>query len=144
MSPNVKEVIKTVVIIFTIMIAMIWGRTYYSQWQQFNIGEEALKKKNMREAITGYESAIHMYTPCSGMVKTSIERLWQIGEMFERQGQYDWALIAYRSLRSSLYAVRSLYTPYPEWIERCDKKIARIIAITEGPAALSPPNQPRQ
>ncbi len=140
MNPKAKEVITSVVVTMVIMIAMIWGRTYYSQRQQFFFGEDALKKRNIREAITGYESAIHMYTPGSGMVKTSIERLWQIGEMTERQGQYDWALIAYRSLRSSIYAVRSFYTPYPEWIERCDKKIAQILAITEGPAALTPPN----
>lgn len=140
MNPKAKEVITSVVVTMVIMIAMIWGRTYYSQWQQFNMGEEALKKRNIREAITGYESAIHMYTPGSGMVKTSIERLWQIGEMTERQGQYDWALIAYRSLRSSIFAVRSFYTPYPEWIERCDGKIARILAFTEGPASQTPPN----
>lgn len=144
MTKKVKEVLTTAVITLAIMIAMIWGRTYYSQWKQFDIGEEAFKKGNMRDAITGYESAIHMYTPGSGMVKTSIERLWQIGGMFERQNQNDWALLAYRSLRSSLYAVRSFYTPYPEWIERCDRKIAQILAVKEGPAALSPPNPPRK
>lgn len=144
MTQKVKEVLTTAAITLAIMIAMIWGRTYYSQWKQFDIGEEAFKKGNMRDAITGYESAIHMYTPGSGMVKTSIERLWQIGEIFERQNQNDWALLAYRSLRSSLYAVRSFYTPYPEWIERCNRKIAQILAVKEGPAALSPPNPPRK
>ena len=64
---------------------MIWGRTYYSQWKQFNIGEEAFKKIDLRSAISGYDSAIHMYTPGSGMVKRSIDRLWQIGEMFEKR-----------------------------------------------------------
>lgn len=126
------------------MIAMIWGRTYYSQWKQFNIGEEAFKKIDLRSAISGYDSAIHMYTPGSGMVKRSIDRLWQIGEMFEKRNQSDWALLAYRSLRSSLYSTRSFYTPYPEWIERCDKKIALILAVKEGPAALNPPNPPRK
>lgn len=144
MNPKVKEILTTIFITLVIMIAMIWGRTYYSQWRQFNIGEDAFKKGNMREAVTGYESAIHMYTPGSGMVKTSIEKLWQIGEIFERQNQSDWALLAYRSLRSSLYAARSFYTPYPEWIKRCDKKIAAILAVKEGPAALNPPNPPRK
>lgn len=143
MNPRVREVITTVAVTAVIMVAMMWGRTYYSQWKQFNIGEEAFKAGNMRDAITGYESAIHMYTPGSGMVKKSIERLWEIGEIFERQNQSDWALLAYRSLRSSLYAVRSFYTPYPEWIERCDKKIAQITVFKEGPSALNPPNPPR-
>lgn len=143
MNPKVREVVTTVVVTAIIMVAMIWGRTYYSQWKQFNTGEDAFKAGNMRDAITGYESAIHMYTPGSGMVKKSIDRLWEIGEIFERQNQSDWALLAYRSLRSSLYAVRSFYTPYPEWIERCDKKITQITAFKEGPAALNPPNPPR-
>ncbi|MEK7850454.1 MAG: hypothetical protein AAB275_01100 [Deltaproteobacteria bacterium] len=143
MNPKVREVVTTVAVTAVIMVAMIWGRTYYSQWKQFNIGEEAFKAGNMRDAVTGYESALHMYTPGSGMVKKSIERLWEIGEIFERQNQSDWALLSYRSLRSSLYAVRSFYTPYPEWIERCDKRIAQILAFKEGPATLNPPNPPR-
>jgi len=126
------------------MIAMIWAKTYFSQRQQFNLGEQAFKNGDMRGAITAYESAIHMYTPGSGTVKASIEKLWQIGEIFEHQNQSDWALLAYRSLRISLYATRSFYTPYPEWIVRSDKKIARILAVREGPAALNPPNPPRK
>ena len=144
MSPKPKEVVTSVIVTMFIMIAMMWGRTYYSQCQQFNIGEEAFKKGSMRDAITAYESAIHMYTPGSWTVKASIERLWQIGEIFERQNQNDWALLAFRSLRSSLYAVRSFYTPYPEWIDRCDKKISRILAVREGLTALSPPNPTRK
>lgn len=144
MAPKTKETVKSVIVAIVIMIAMIWGKTYYFQRQQFNLGEEAFKTGNMRDAITAYDSAIHMYTPGSGTVRASIERLWQIGDIFERQNQSDWALLAYRAIRSSLYATRSLYTPYPEWIGRCDKKIARILAVREGPAAFSPPNPPRK
>lgn len=140
MSPEVKEVVTTVIVTIFIMIAMIWGKTYYSQQKQFRIGEYAFTKGDLKHAITGYESAIQMYTPGSGKVKASIEKLWEIGEIFERQNQIDWALLAYRSLRSSLYAVRSFYTPYPEWIGLCDEKIARLLALKEGPAALNPPN----
>lgn len=123
------EIIGQVSIIFVIMIVMVWGRAFYSQRKFYYDGEKALKEHNYKDAVTGYEWAIRMYTPFSGKVKDSCEKLWEIANEYERRGKLDWALITYRSLRSSIYAIQSLYTPYEEWIPRTDRKIESILAL---------------
>ncbi len=122
------RVIRNGLLIFLIMFAMVWVRTYFSGRAQYIEGEKNYKSGNIKEAITNYETAIHMYTPMGGYVSASADRLWEIGETFEKSGEYDWALIAYRSLRSSFYAVRSFYTPYPEWIARTEERIDQVLA----------------
>ncbi len=118
-----------IAIVFIIVIAMIWGKAYYSQQKFYNDAQVAMKDKNYKDAITGYEWAIRMYTPLSGKVRDSCEKIWFIGEEYEKRGKLDWALIAYRSLRSSIYAIESFYMPYEEWIPKTDAKIKMILAI---------------
>jgi len=124
-----KKAIRNGLIIFAIMIAMVWGRAYWQGSQQYEQGEKNLAAGKYNVAITNYATAIHMYTPLSGYVDKSAQRLWEIGENYEKAGQYDWALIAYRELRSGFYAARSFYTPHRDWIDRSDDKIQKILAI---------------
>lgn len=126
---KVLKVAGQLLLILVIMFVMIWGRAYYSQQKFYAEGEAALSVKNYKDATTGYEWAIRMYTPFSSKVKDSCEKLWFIGNEYEKQGKLDWALITYRSLRSSIYAVRSFYSPYEEWIPKTDEKIAKILEI---------------
>ncbi|MBE9503374.1 MAG: hypothetical protein IME96_04295 [Proteobacteria bacterium] len=126
---KVINVVLQILVVIVIMMAMVWGRAYYSQHKFFKEGEAALKSRDFKEAITGYEWTIRMYTPFSGKVKRSCQMLWNIGLEYEKNGRLDWALITYRSLRSSIYAIRSFYKPYEEWIPRTDEKIKRILEI---------------
>lgn len=139
---KVFRFIKSALLIFLVMFAMVWVKTYFAGRAQYVEGEKNLKVNNLKEAITNYETAIHMYTPFSGYVPDSAQRLWDIGQGFERSGDYDWALIAYRSLRSSFYAVRSFYTPYQEWIDRSEKEIDLVLAAKRQQEATSMTQQP--
>ena len=80
--------------------------------------------------MTSFETSAHAYTPFNSNVRASLDKLWEIGEKFEKEKPApEYALIAYRSLRSSIYAIRSFYTPYKEWIPRCDAKIQKLVEI---------------
>lgn len=126
---KVLKVAGQVLAVLLVMFIMIWGRAYYSQQKFYADGEAALAAKNYKDATTGYEWAIRMYTPFSGKVSDACEKLWFIGNKYEKEGKLDWALITYRSLRSSVYAIRSFYSPYKEWIPKTDEKIAKIIEM---------------
>jgi hypothetical protein len=139
---KVLRFIKHGVVIFLIMFAMVWVKTYYSGRAQYIEGEKNFSAGNYKDAITNYETAIHMYTPFGGYVPASAQRLWEIGEGFEQSGDYDWALIAYRSLRSSFYAVRSFYTPYKDWITRSEERIDLVLAAQR--QQEQPSNSPEQ
>jgi hypothetical protein len=125
---TLKKIFIHGLIIALVGIALLWGNTLARQREQFSRGEQALSRGDFVAAVAGYEAAIHMYTPLSSLVERSAGRLWSLGEEMERKGDGKRALIAYRSLRSSFYAVRGLTSPGTEWIARCDTKIAKLVA----------------
>ncbi len=124
---KITSITVNIIVVALVCLMLIWANTYYRQCIQFQKGEAAIKSGDYIAAIAGYESAIHMYTPGSSLVDESAEKLWAIGTAFERGGDLQRALIAYRSLRSSFYAARGLYTPGQQWIGRCDLKIAELL-----------------
>jgi len=125
---TVKSIVLHTLIIAVIALALLWGNTLARQREQFSRGEEARARGDLIAAIAGYEAAIHMYAPWSSLIETSAARLWAMGEECERKGDTERALIAYRSLRSSFYAVRGLTAPGTKWIALCDGKIAKLVA----------------
>lgn len=130
---------QTVVLIgITAMIAlaMVWVNTYQRCRREFKQGEAYFEQDDYINAITAYETAIHAYTPFNSMIPQAASRLWEMALDREQAGDDDMALIALRSLRSSFYAVRSLYTPYPEWIQRSEERIAEIMKRKTAPAQL--------
>lgn len=124
---KLKTIAINGVVIAVIAVLLIWGNTWHRQRTQFQRGEAALNAGDYITAIAGYESAIHMYTPGSSLVERAAKQLWTIGQASERAGDPTRALIAYRSLRSSFYAVRGLRTPGMGWIAMCDDKIALLV-----------------
>jgi tetratricopeptide (TPR) repeat protein len=126
---RIFKALRGAFIIFAILIAMVWFKTYSYGQNQYKEGEKAMAAGDLKNAISDYETAIHMYAPFAGYVPASARRLWEIGQGLENSGDYDWALIAYRSLRSSLYGVRSFYTPYQDWIARSESEIDKVLAL---------------
>ena len=110
-----------VVVLFLLIIGV---RVTYLQRSHYVDAEKYYNEANWKLAIREYDLAMHFYTPWGPYIERSAEKLWHIGEMFEKQDKPDWANIAYYSIRSSFYASRSLYAPGKQWIEKCDDKIA--------------------
>lgn len=123
---TVKTIALHALIIVVLAVALLYADTLARQRKEFARGEEALARGDLMAAIAGYEAAVHMYTPGSSTVESAAARLWSMGEEFERKGDANGALIAFRALRSSFCAVRWLAQPGREWLERCDGKIAEL------------------
>ena len=94
----------------------------------YDRAEAAYKLGKADEARLYYERTIKFHTPLSATTPRAIERLWQLGATAEGQGDIPLALAAYRSLRSSLYAIQSIYSPYKPWIPKSESKIAALMA----------------
>lgn len=129
---KLKSIAVNAAFIALVSIVLIWGVTFYRQYVQFEKGEKGFAAGNFVDAVAGYESAIHMYTPLSPLVDRSAEKLWTIGEMFAQRGDLPRALIAYRELRSSIYSIAWLYSPGQEWIGKCDERINQILQQQAG------------
>jgi hypothetical protein len=122
-----KTIAVNVAVIAAISLLLLWGNTRYRQQSQYYLGERAMATGDYIAAIGGFEMAIHMYTPFSSLVGKSAQHLWNIGEELEQKGDLRRALVAYRALRSSFYAVHGLTRPGADWISRCDDRIAQLV-----------------
>lgn len=127
-----KSKLINIFLVVLLVLLAIFLKVYLSSRVEYRKAEAAFQEQDYHKAITHYERCIQWYTPASKYVADAAQKLWQIGELAEGQGKNDLALEAYESLRSSFYAVRSFYTPYREWIARCDEKIASLVAA-KGP-----------
>ena len=126
---KVISAVKQIALVLLIMFVMVWARSCYFQQNHYSEAEAAFKNKNYKDAMTSYEWTIKMYTPLSGEVEDACEKLWFIAGEYEKRRELDLALIAYRSLRSSIYSIKSFYLPYGKWIALTDEKIEGILAI---------------
>jgi hypothetical protein len=123
MLNRTKTIIVNAVFIAVVSILLFAAATQFRQWSQYNRGEKAFAARDHINAIAGFESAIHMYTPFSPFVERSASRLWIIGRDMESRGESEKALIAYRALRSAFYSTHGLTRPGMNWIALCDDKI---------------------
>jgi hypothetical protein len=118
-----------------LVVLMVWAKALYLQQQHFSLAEKHFGDSSWKLAQREYDLAMHFYSPLSPYTWRSADRLWQIGEMFESRGGLRRAIIAYSSIRSSLFASTGLYTPGRSLIEKCNGKIARLnvrILVAEG------------
>jgi hypothetical protein len=133
MLDRTKTILVNAVFIAVISILLFAAATQFRQWSQYNRGEQALAAGDQINAIAGFESAIHMYTPFSPLIERSSKKLWAIGQDMEARGETEKALIAYRALRSAFYSTHGLTRPGMNWIALCDEKI-RLLAKPVQPA----------
>lgn len=117
-----------IILTAVLAIGIIWMNVFQRSVKYYKEGEIYFSEGKYLEAITSYETSAHAYTPLNKYVRQSMERLWEIGNLLENEKKDTMgALIAYRCLRSSVYAIRSLYMPYKDWIPQCDERIAAIV-----------------
>jgi hypothetical protein len=83
MLDRTKTVLVNGAVIAIASILLFAGATQFRQWSQFSRGDKALAAGDQINAIAGFESAIHMYTPFSPLVERAAERLWKIGRDLE-------------------------------------------------------------
>lgn len=123
----VRNLLIKSAIVAIIIIAAIFFKVFISQYKEFKRAESAFSQQNYKDATVSYETTILFYTPNSPYIEKSIERMLFIASQYEQKNDIKMALDVYENLRSSLYAVRSFYQPYPEIIKQCDSKMAELL-----------------
>jgi len=118
-------------LLIAVFLALTWARAFYGSMRDYGTGEEMLKKKEVIRAVTFFDRSIHWYTPLNPYVEKSAQRLWEIGEEAEKQGDLTMALIAFRTIRGGFYAASHFTTPGKDWIERSEQRIAQLVVKQE-------------
>jgi len=96
---------------------------------ELQAGEEFFAQNNPQEAVVHYERAIRWHFPGLGVDGKAARQIWKIAENYEAAGEAEKAIGAYRILRAGFYSARSFYTPGKTWINRCNIKIAALMAM---------------
>jgi hypothetical protein len=120
---NWLRVTLTVVGVIIIVFIMIFLETNYRAKESFYEAEKAYDEEDYDMAVVWYGTVIRFYTPGSKWVVKAKDRLFEIGEMFEKQGKYKKAAEAYGEVVHGIYAIRSFYTPHKDWQEEAKKKV---------------------
>ena len=95
-------------------------------------GEKARERNDAAGAITGYRQAARWYVPRAPHVRRAYDRLEAIARAAEAEGETSTALAAWRGVRSSILATRSIHVPFEDRLELANRHIARLMAGVEG------------
>jgi len=123
--------IAIIILIIGILLVVIWARAFYGSMKAFDQGEDFLAKGEPIRAVTYYDRSLHWYAPFSPYVSRSAERLWQISEQAERNGDCRLAMISVKTLRRGYMAARSWWLPGKNWIARCDRRERELLALKQ-------------
>lgn len=118
-------------LIILFLLSLLVGYIAIQGYREYREAEGAKAEGDLSAAITHYQRSIKWYLPGVFYVAKAAEGLWQLGMEAETKGDKIMALMAYQELRSGFYAARSFYTPGTDWIERCNQKIAALMAEWE-------------
>ncbi|MEE9258066.1 MAG: hypothetical protein V3U37_00870 [Nitrospinaceae bacterium] len=103
-------------------------KVYLAANSELKTAETSFSQNNLDQAATHYERSIQWYLPGLGPQTEAAEGLWSVAMEYESRADTEKALSAYRLLRGAFYSTRSFYTPGAEWINRCNEKIASLMA----------------
>jgi hypothetical protein len=118
-------------LLIVFMVGSVVVYVWFQGQKELRNAEGAREKGDREAAITHYARSIKWYLPGAPHVTKAAEGLWAIGVAAEKNADRQTALIAYQELRSSFYAARSFYTPGKRWIEKCNERIAPLMAQWE-------------
>ncbi|MDY6861420.1 MAG: hypothetical protein SV062_00355 [Thermodesulfobacteriota bacterium] len=122
-----KKIILITVMCLLFIISLISAKVYFACKKEFLLAIEEKDNNNSQKALVHLKKALLWYLPKSPYYQKSVKKILEIARESEEKNPES-ALGIYRELRGSLYASRSLYTPYKDVIKKCNEKIAEIIA----------------
>ncbi|MEM9492553.1 MAG: hypothetical protein AAGC55_25620, partial [Myxococcota bacterium] len=114
--------------------SVVVTRAVWDGSSALSAGDAALQRGDTEEAIALWRRAARWYVPLAPHVGRAYERLSDLAQRAEREGDRATALAAWRGIRGSILATRSVYTPHAERLEPANRRIAALMAASEDPA----------
>ncbi|MFH1897449.1 MAG: hypothetical protein ABH886_04310 [Candidatus Desantisbacteria bacterium] len=120
---NRIKIALTVLGVIMIVFIMIFLETSHRARESYKEAETAYQQSDYDMAIVWYGTVIRFYTPGSMLVAKAKDKLFEIGELLEKKGDYKKASEAYGEVVHGIYAVRSFYTPHKDWQNEAIKRV---------------------
>ncbi len=120
--------IKHAFIIALCMIGILLLRLSFDQFQSYSNGAADLKKGNYNNAIMYFDRVLHAHIPFSPLEEKAKNHLIGLASMFEKEKEYEPALLCYETIRTSRYLTRHFFVPGSKDIPFLNDRIASIKA----------------
>ena len=117
----------------TLVFGVVGARVIHSAQTELSDARLAAEGGDLDRALVHYRRAARYYVPGSPYHVHALERLDLLGRGAEAEGNVDRALAAYRAIRGSILATRSVYVPERERLEAADQRIAALMAAQPAP-----------
>jgi hypothetical protein len=98
-------------------------------------GDTAAAAADHAEAVTWWRRAARWYVPGAPHVGRAYDRLENLAREAAERGDDQTALAAWRGVRGSILATRSVFTPHAHRLDPANRAIAALMARVEGPRA---------
>lgn len=100
---------------------------------ELRAGDVAAEAGDLAVAAVHYRRAGAWYLPGNPFSSGALARLEEMGNGAKERGDFDLALLAFRSLRGAILASRSFYTPHAGLLGRAERQIAYLMAAQDPP-----------
>ena len=125
---HARKIIKEAVIIAVCVACTLLLRLSLDQWQSYSKGTEELKKSNYSNAVMCYDRVLNAHIPFSPLENKAERNLLALGAKFEKEKEYELALLCYETIRTSRYLTRHFFIPGASRIPYLNSRIAAIKA----------------
>ncbi|MGD0282767.1 MAG: hypothetical protein ABSB95_10430 [Dissulfurispiraceae bacterium] len=110
------------------IIGILLLRLSLDQLQSYHNGVEDLKKGDYNNAVMYFERVLHAHIPFSPLEKRAKSHLTGLASKFEKEKEYELALLCYETIRTSRYLTRHFFIPGSKDIPFLNDRIASIKA----------------
>jgi hypothetical protein len=116
-----------------LVFGTIAARVVYSARTELAAARQASQKGDVDAAIAHYRRAARLYVPGGPHHVAALDQLESLGQAAEKADDAARALAAYRAIRGSILAARSLYVPEAERLAAADRRIAKLMSEQPAP-----------
>ncbi len=120
--------IASVALVIAAMLAMVAMRVAWSGAASHRAGLAAAGAQDWDLAIEHLSRSARWYLPGSARVREALQTLGTIAREREAQGDVTTALAAYREVRRSIRAVRTMWLPNADLAPATDERIAHLMS----------------
>ncbi len=123
---GVREVVRFVrygCVLAAIILLLVVARLTYDAQRHLRLAREALSERDREQALWHFQWALRSYVPGLPANREALAQIENLASMWSKEGQREQAEQTLRVLRASLYAIRSIYQPFPDVLERTEREL---------------------
>lgn len=123
-----KNSLKYLIILVACLAGIIFLRLCLDQWQGYSQGMASLKENDHKSAIMFFDRTLNAHIPFSPLESRAKKHLLNLADKFEKEEEYELALVCYETIRTSRYLTRHFWIPDGKEIPYLNDRIATIKA----------------